>query len=76
MFWRRRADEGTLSRWSSRASFWQPRGGNATTILLDAAAAYKVNTDAIALKVKQEFTAKEKAKKLPQSTSKPTKKAA
>lgn len=76
MFWRRRADEGTLSRWSSRASFWQPRGGNATTILLDAAAAYKVNTDAIALKVKQEFAAKEKAKKASTQAAKPSKKAA
>ena len=35
-------------------------GGNA---LREAAAAYKVNTDAITLKVKQEFAAKEKAKK-------------
>ena len=35
---------------------------NAAQVLRDAAAAYKVDTDAIALKVKQEFAAKEKAK--------------
>jgi ParB family chromosome partitioning protein len=34
--------------------------GNSVTVLRDAAAVYKVNTDAIALKVKQEFAAKEK----------------
>ena len=41
---------------------------NSAQVLSDAAAAYKVDTDAIALKVKQEFAAKEKAraeKKLP-----------
>ena len=37
--------------------------GNSATVLRDAAAIYKVDTDAIALKVKQEFAAKEKAKK-------------
>jgi ParB family transcriptional regulator, chromosome partitioning protein len=31
-------------------------------VLLDAATAYKVDADAIALKVKQEFAAREKAK--------------
>jgi ParB family chromosome partitioning protein len=36
--------------------------GNSVHVLRDAAAAYKVNTDAIALKVKQEFAAKEKAR--------------
>jgi ParB family chromosome partitioning protein len=34
---------------------------NAAQVLRDAAAAYKVDTDPIALKVKQEFAAKEKA---------------
>ena len=34
-------------------------------MLRDAATLYKVDTDAIALKVKQEFAAKEKAKKAP-----------
>ena len=36
--------------------------GNSANVLRDAAATYKVNTDAIALKVKQEFAAKEKAR--------------
>ncbi len=50
--------------------------GNPATILKDAASAYKVDTDAIAAKVKQEFTAKEKAKKTAQPTAKTVKKAA
>jgi ParB family chromosome partitioning protein len=37
---------------------------------------YKVDTDAITLKVKQEFAAKEKAKKTPQPTAKAGKKGA
>jgi ParB family transcriptional regulator, chromosome partitioning protein len=36
--------------------------GNSNTVLRDAATFYKVDTDAIALKVKQEFSAKEKAR--------------
>jgi ParB family chromosome partitioning protein len=36
---------------------------NAAVVLRDAASIYKVDTDAIELKVKQEFAAKEKAKK-------------
>ena len=35
---------------------------NAAQVLQEAAAVYKVDTDAITLKVKQEFVAKEKAK--------------
>jgi ParB family chromosome partitioning protein len=35
---------------------------NTAVVLRDAAATYKVDTDAIALKVKQEFAAKEKAR--------------
>ena len=49
---------------------------NAAAVLRDAAAAYKVDTDAITQKVKQEFAAKEKAKKTPPSTAKVAKKAA
>jgi len=49
---------------------------NPATILRDAASTYKVNTDAIVLKVKQEFAAKEKAKKTSQPTAKTAKKAA
>jgi ParB family chromosome partitioning protein len=45
-------------------------------VLKDAATAYKVDTDAITAKVKQDFAAKEKAKKAPQPASKATKKAA
>jgi len=44
--------------------------GNSATVLRDAAAVYKVDTDAIALKVKQEFAAKEKAKKAPKPAAK------
>jgi ParB family chromosome partitioning protein len=36
---------------------------NPITVLRDAAWIYKVDTDSIALKVKQEFAAKEKARK-------------
>jgi hypothetical protein len=45
---------------------------NPAQVIQEAAAAYKVNTEAIALKVKQEFAAKEKArteKKLPTKTA-------
>ena len=40
--------------------------GNASSILKEAATTYKVDTDAIAQKVKTEFAAKAKAKKQPQ----------
>jgi ParB family chromosome partitioning protein len=40
-------------------------------VLRAAAQTYKVDTDAIALKVKQEFSAKEKARKPPQAAPKP-----
>jgi ParB family transcriptional regulator, chromosome partitioning protein len=50
--------------------------GNPATVLKDAASAYKVDTDAIAAKVRQEFTAKEKAKKVPQPAAKSANKAA
>jgi ParB family transcriptional regulator, chromosome partitioning protein len=60
----RRADEGTLSRLLVEVSIVLASGrSNGTNVLRDAAAAYKVDTDAIGLKVKQEFAAKEKAKK-------------
>jgi hypothetical protein len=45
-------------------------------LLREAATFYKVDTSAIAAKVKQDFVAREKAKKAPQPTNKPTKKAA
>jgi ParB family chromosome partitioning protein len=60
----RRADEGTLSRMMVEACILLASSrGNPNVILKEAATAYKVDTEAIALKVKQEFVAKEKAKK-------------
>jgi ParB family chromosome partitioning protein len=60
----RRADEGTLSRLLVEVSVILASGrSNGTDALREAATTYKVDTDAIALKVKQEFAAKEKAKK-------------
>ena len=73
----RDADEGTLSRLMVEASILLASSrGNPATVLKEAAAVYKVDTDAIATKVRQEFTAKEKARKTPQAAAKPTKKAA
>ena len=73
----RRADEGTLSRLMVEASILLAASrGNPATVLKDAASAYKVDTDAITAKVKQEFAAKEKAKKVPQTAAKTAKKAA
>ena len=73
----RRADEGTLSRLMVEASILLASSrGNPTAILKDAATAYKVDADAIAAKVRQEFTAKQKAKKTPKAAAKPTRKAA
>ncbi len=61
----RRADEGTLSRLMVETTILLAASKtNPATVLRDAATAYKVNTDAIALKVKQEFATKDKAKKL------------
>jgi ParB family transcriptional regulator, chromosome partitioning protein len=63
----RRADEGTLSRAVVELTIVLTASrGNASSILKEAAIAYKVDTDAIAQKVKAEFAAKAKAKKQPQ----------
>jgi ParB family chromosome partitioning protein len=60
----RRADEGTLSRLLVEVSVVLASGrSNGANALREAAATYKVDTDAITLKVKQEIAAKEKAKK-------------
>jgi ParB family chromosome partitioning protein len=60
----RRADEGTLSRLLVEVSVVIATGrSNGTNALREAATVYKVDTDAIALKVKQEFAAKAKIKK-------------
>jgi ParB family transcriptional regulator, chromosome partitioning protein len=73
----RRADEGTLSRMLVEASILLAASrGNPFSVLKDAASAYKVDADAITIKVKQEFAAKEKAKKTAQSRAKAAKRAA
>jgi len=73
----RRADEGTLSRLLVEACILLAASrGNPSVVLKDAATAYKVDTDAIAAKVRQEFAAKDKAKKTPQPAAKTAKKAA
>jgi ParB family chromosome partitioning protein len=73
----RRADEGTLYRLLVESSILLAASrGNPSSVLKDAATAYKVDTDAIAAKVRQEFTAKEKAKKTAQPAVKAAKKAA
>jgi ParB family chromosome partitioning protein len=73
----RRAEEGTLSRMVVESSILlAATRGNPAAVLKDAATAYKVDTDAITAKVKQEFAAKDKAKKTAQPVPKATKKAA
>jgi ParB family chromosome partitioning protein len=73
----RRADEGTLSRLLVESSILlAATRGNPSSVLKDAATSYKVDTDAIAVKVRQEFTAKEKAKRTPKTTTKTATKAA
>ena len=73
----RRADEGILSRLVVEASILLAASrGNPTAILKEAAVTYKVDTDAITTKVRQEFAAKEKAKKAAQSAVKTATKAA
>lgn len=73
----RRADESTLGRAvvESIVLFAASRG-NAAQALRDAASAYKVDTDAIAATVKQEFAAKEKARSAKTSSAKSPKKSA
>ena len=72
-----RADEGTLSRLVVETSILLAASrSNPATVLRDAASAYKVDTDAIALKVKQEYAAKEKVKTTEAPTTKAAKKVA
>ena len=72
-----RADEGTLSRLVVETSILLAASrSNPATVLRDAASAYKVDTDAIALKVKQEYAAKEKVKTTAAPTTKAAKKVA
>jgi ParB family chromosome partitioning protein len=70
----RRAEEGALSRLLVETTILLAASRtNAATVLRDAAVAYKVDTDAITLKVKQEFAAKAKAKKETKPVPKPRK---
>ncbi|WP_263408940.1 ParB/RepB/Spo0J family partition protein [Terriglobus tenax] len=72
----RRADEGTLSRVAVALTIVLAAARtNAPSILREAATVYKVDTDAIAQKVKAEFAAKAKAKKEPTPTARPVPKA-
>jgi hypothetical protein len=67
----RRADEGTLSRLLVEVSIVLASGrSNGTSALRDAAAAYKIDTDAIALKVKQDFASKERGRSNASSVTK------
>jgi ParB family chromosome partitioning protein len=71
----RKADEGTIGKLIVEAAILlsaraQTDGGKT---LRTAAQAYKVDTDAIALKVKQEFAAKEKARSQKRVEPKPAK---
>jgi ParB family transcriptional regulator, chromosome partitioning protein len=73
----RRSDEATLSRLLvETAILLAASRTNTATVLRDAANVYKVDTEAITLKVKQEFTAKEKARRTAHPATKPAKKTA
>jgi ParB family chromosome partitioning protein len=68
----RRADEGTLSRLTVEAAILLAASRhNGTNALKDAAALYKVDTEAICQKVKQEFAAKARTKKEPKPVAEP-----
>ncbi len=72
----RRADESVLGSVLVQLSLVLAASRqNGANVLRDAATLYKVDADAIALKVKQEFTAKEKARKATKPESKPAAKA-
>jgi len=72
----RRSDESTLGRAVVEAVILlMASRGNASQALRDAATAYKVDTEAIAAKVKQEFAEKEKAKTAKKAAPKPPAKA-
>lgn len=72
----RKADEGTIGKMIVEAVILlsarsQSDGGK---VLRAAAQAYGVDTDAVALKVKQEFAAKEKLRKVTKPNLRPTSK--
>ena len=67
----RHAEEGALSGLLVEITILHAASKqNAAQVLRDATTAYKVDVDAISLKVKQEFAAKEKAKLAPKSAAK------
>lgn len=67
----RRAEESVLGRVVVELTIaFAIRQSNAAQVLRDATAIYKVDTEAIAAKVKQEFAAKAKAKSEPKATPK------
>ena len=67
----RRADESTLGRVVVESAILLAASrGNAPQALRDAATAYKVDTEAVAAKVKQEFAEKEKSKAAKKATPK------
>jgi ParB family chromosome partitioning protein len=68
----RKGDEGDLGRLLVEMVILQSARSqtDASAVLKEAAEHYKVDTDAIALKVKQEFAAKEKARSTKDATSK------
>jgi ParB family transcriptional regulator, chromosome partitioning protein len=73
----RRDDENTLGRALVECAILLAASrANASQVLREAATAYKVDSDAIAAKVKEEFAAKEKAKKATQPAVKSATKAA
>jgi ParB family transcriptional regulator, chromosome partitioning protein len=73
----RRADEGTLSRLLVESTILLAASrSNHATVLREAASTYKVDTEVIASKVRQEFAVKEKAKKATQPAVKAAKKMA
>jgi len=73
----RRAEEGGLYRMLVESSILLAASrGNPAALLKEAANAYKVDTDAIAAKVRQEFAAKDKDKKMAQPAAKSAKSAA
>ena len=68
----RRAEESVLGKVLVETTIlYMATRHDASQVLRDAAALYKVDTDAIALKVKQEFATKEKAKPINKSGTKP-----
>lgn len=73
----RRADKGVLSRLMvETAILLAVSTTNATTVLRVAASTYKVDIDALTLKAKEEFAAKEKVRKSARRAMKPVKKTA